>query len=53
MAKENNQRHMPGPGMHSTEKAKDFKSAMKRLLKELKSYQVLIYISLILAASPS
>ena len=50
MAKENNQRHMPGPGMHSTEKAKDFKSAMKRLLKELKSYQVLIYISLILAA---
>ena len=50
MAKENNQRHMPGPGIHSTEKAKDFKSAMKRLLKELKSYQVLIYISLILAA---
>ncbi len=50
MAKENNQRHMPGPGMHSTEKVKDFKSAMKRLLKELKSYQVLIYISLILAA---
>ena len=50
MAKENNERHMPGPGMHSTEKAKDFKSAMKRLLKELKSYQVLIYISLILAA---
>ena len=50
MAKENNQRHMPEPGMHSTEKAKDFKSAMKRLLNELKSYQVLIYISLILAA---
>ena len=50
MAKENNERHMPGPGMHSTEKAKDFKSAMKRLLKELKNYQVLIYISLILAA---
>lgn len=31
------------------EKAKDFKQAVKRLLKELKGYKVLIIISLILA----
>lgn len=39
-----------GPGGAMTgEKAKDFKQAVKRLLKELKGYKVLITISLILA----
>ena len=39
-----------GPGGAMTgEKAKDFKQAVKRLLKELKGYKVLIIISLILA----
>ena len=37
--------------MHNrkNEKAKDFKGAIKRLLKELKRYNILILISLILA----
>lgn len=39
----------PGPNM-SSEKAKNFKSAIMRLLKELKGFQTLITISLILAA---
>lgn len=39
----------PGPVM-STEKAKNFKSAIMRLLKELKGFQTLITISLVLAA---
>ena len=39
----------PGPAM-STEKAKNFKSAIMRLLKELKGFQTLITISLVLAA---
>lgn len=44
----------PGrPGMGSGEKAKDFKSAIKRLLKELKGYRILIAIALILAVFSS
>ncbi len=45
-------RRMPGggpPGMGVVEKAKDFKKAVKRLLKELKPFKVFIIISLILA----
>ena len=45
-------RKMPGggpPGMGAAEKAKDFKKAVKRLLKELKPFKVFIIISLILA----
>ena len=40
----------PGPRMGSGEKAKDFKSAIKRLFKELNDYKILITISLVLAA---
>ena len=39
----------PGMGHQKGEKAKDFKGAMKRLFKELKSYRVLVAIALILA----
>ena len=39
----------PGMGPQKGEKAKDFKGAMKRLFKELKSFRVLIAISLVLA----
>ena len=45
-------RKMPGggpPGMGVAEKAKDFKKATKRLIKELKPFKVFIIISLILA----
>ena len=35
------------------EKAKDFKGAIKRLFKELKSFKVLITIALVLAALAS
>ena len=42
-------RHNHGPNKE-IEKPKDFKSAMKRLFKELKSFKVAIYISLFLAA---
>lgn len=38
---------------HVDEKAKDFKSAIKRLFKELGKFKVLIYISLVLAALSS
>ena len=38
-----------GMGHQKGEKAKDFKGAMKRLFKELKSYRVLVAIALILA----
>ncbi len=38
-----------GPGPAPAEKAKDFKSAIKRLFRELKKYKVLIVVSLILA----
>lgn len=45
-------RGMGGPGMRGGigEKAKDFKGAIKRLLKELKPFKVLVIIALILAA---
>ena len=39
----------PGHGMVG-EKAKDFKSAIKRLFKELKPFHVLIFVALVLAA---
>ena len=39
----------PGMGPQKGEKAKDFKGAMKRLFKELKSFRVLVAIALILA----
>ena len=39
----------PGMGPQKGEKAKDFKGAMKRLFKELKSFRVLVVIALILA----
>ena len=41
-----------GPGAPG-EKAKDFKSALKRLFKELGKFKILIYISLILAMASS
>ena len=39
----------PGMGRGSGEKAKNFKSAIKRLFSELKNFRILIYIALILA----
>ena len=43
-------RQMHGPGPRGTgEKAKDFKKAILRLLKELKPFRVLITIALVLA----
>lgn len=45
----NNRTPRRGPGMGNNERAKDFKSAIKRLLKELKGYRFLIVLSLILA----
>lgn len=38
-----------GPGMHTMEKAKDFKGSIVRLLKELKPFHILISLALILA----
>ena len=38
-----------GSGPRVPEKAKDFKSAIARLLKELKGFQVLVVLSLVLA----
>ena len=46
-------RRGPGAGQMPAEKANDFKSAIKRLLGELKSFHILIIISLILAAISS
>lgn len=40
---------MGGPGRGTGEKAKDFKSAIKRLFKELKGFKVLITIAVVLA----
>ena len=37
------------PGMGIGEKAKDFKSALKRLFIELKKFRIFIYVSLVLA----
>ena len=38
-----------GRGGNPTDKAKDFKGAMKRLFSELKPFRILVYIALILA----
>ncbi len=57
MPNENNQpkRRQRGPGMGPApaEKAKNFKSAISRLFKELKSFHTLILVALILAALSS
>ena len=57
MPSENNQpkrrQHGPGMGPAPAEKAKNFKSAISRLFKELKSFHILILIALILAALSS
>ena len=37
------------PGMGIGEKAKDFKSALKRLFRELKKFRIFIYVALVLA----
>lgn len=43
-------RNAHGPGAnHSNEKAKDFKGAIKRLIKELKPYKVLVIVAFTLA----
>ena len=47
------QRKGPNAGPMPAEKANDFKSAIKRLFSELKSFHVLIIISLMLAAISS
>ena len=41
---------MKGKKFNSNDKAKDFKSAILRLFKELKSFKIVIFIALILAA---
>ena len=41
---------MKGKKFNSNDKAKDFKSAILRLFKELKSFKIIIFIALILAA---
>lgn len=46
-------RPMGRPGNHTQEKSKDFIGSMKRLLKNLKPWKILLYLSLILAASSS
>lgn len=46
-------RHGPGRGPMPAEKAKDFKGAISRLIKELKSFHVIIIVALVLAAAGS
>ncbi len=46
-------RRGPGARMGNGEKAKDFKSAVKRLLKELKTFRISIVVALFLAAAGS
>ena len=46
-------RRGPGSGPAPSEKANDFKSAIQRLLKEIKEFHILIIISLILAGLSS
>ena len=57
MPSENNQpkrrQHGPGMGPAPAKKAKNFKSAISRLFKELKSFHILILVALILAALSS
>ena len=45
--KENQKRHHGGP-MAVTEKAKDFKGSINRLIKELGKYRILLLTSIIL-----
>jgi ATP-binding cassette subfamily B protein len=50
--KQNNRRgpmHGPGMGRGPAEKAKNFKSAIKRLFKELKNFRIIIFVALILS----
>lgn len=47
------ERRMSPPGSRVAEKPKDFKKSIKRLLQGLKSFKLLILISLILAAAGS
>ena len=42
-------KHGPGANMNAPEHAKDFKGAIKRLLKELDRYKVLVIIAFVLA----
>lgn len=59
MAKSNNGNRPPrrgpmGPGMGAPgEKAKNFKSAIKRLFRELKKFRIIIAIALVLAIASS
>lgn len=57
MPSESNQpkrrQHGPGMGPAPAEKAKNFKNAISKLFKELKSFHILILIALILAALSS
>ena len=46
-------RRGPGSKMNPVEKAKDFKSAIKRLFNELKSFKMFIIVALVLAALSS
>jgi len=46
-------RRGPGAGQQPIEKAKDFKSAIKRLFNELKGFKMFIIVALILAALSS
>ena len=52
---ENSSRRGPkrGPGGRNFEKPKDFKSSMKRLLKELKPFRVLIILAIVLSTVSS
>ena len=53
MTERNNKQRTPRGQRFSTEKAKDFKSAIKRLFRELKSFRILICVALLLAVLSS
>ena len=53
MTERNNKPRTPRGQGFSTEKAKDFKSAIQRLFRELKSFRILICIALLLAVLSS
>ena len=42
-------KHGPGVNMNAPERAKDFKGAIKRLVKELDRYKVLVIVAFVLA----
>ena len=42
-------KHGPGANMNAPERAKDFKGAIKRLVKELDRYKVLVIVAFVLA----